>query len=193
MNFLNKKYWQNRYEEKKVGWDIGYPSTPLVEYFKTLDNKKIKILIPGAGNAYEAEWLHKNGFTNVYIADWAKEPLDNFANRNNSFDGKNLLNVDFFEIEDKFDLIIEQTFFCALHPDLRIKYVHKMYEILKKEGLLIGLLFDFPLTEDGPPFGGNIESYKNLFSKKFNIEKMERCYNSIEPRKGNELFFVVKK
>ena len=52
-----KNYWTNRYSKAKTGWDIGYPSTPLKTYFDQLENKDLRILIPGAGNAYEAEYL----------------------------------------------------------------------------------------------------------------------------------------
>ena len=51
-NKEEQKYWSNRYEEDRTGWDIGYPSTPLKEYIDQLTDKTISILIPGAGNAY---------------------------------------------------------------------------------------------------------------------------------------------
>ena len=51
---LDRAYWNNRYKEKRTGWDIGYASTPLVKYFKRLTDKVTRILIPGCGNAYEA-------------------------------------------------------------------------------------------------------------------------------------------
>ncbi|MFN5665593.1 MAG: hypothetical protein ACK461_10475, partial [Bacteroidota bacterium] len=37
-----------------------------------------RILIPGAGNAYEAGYLFQIGFQNVYICDWSPEPLQQF-------------------------------------------------------------------------------------------------------------------
>lgn len=53
-------YWTTRYKEKKTGWDIGYPSTPIKAYADQLTDKQLKILIPGAGNAYEAEYFFLN-------------------------------------------------------------------------------------------------------------------------------------
>ena len=64
-----------------------------------------------------------------------------------------------------------------------------MASLLKDNGHLLGLLFDFPLTEKGPPFGGSEEQYKQIFSTHFDIIEMDRAFNSIEPRQGNELFF----
>ena len=50
--------------------------------------------------------------------------------------------------------------------NLRPNYVTKMHNLLSEKGKISGLLFDFPLTEVGPPFGGSQEEYVNLFSEK---------------------------
>ena len=70
------QFWSLRYKEARTGWDIGYPSTPIKSYIDQLPNKEINILIPGAGNAYEAEYLFKNGFEQVHILDIATAPLE---------------------------------------------------------------------------------------------------------------------
>jgi hypothetical protein len=49
---LDRDYWSKRYQTNETGWDVGTPSTPLKEYIDQLENKNIKILIPGCGNAY---------------------------------------------------------------------------------------------------------------------------------------------
>jgi hypothetical protein len=65
-----------------------------------------------------------------------------------------------------------------------------MHSLLSEKGKLFGLLFDFPLTEEGPPFGGSKEEYLNLFSENFTIKTLETAHNSIQPRKARELFFI---
>lgn len=190
---LNQNYWSTRYEENDIKWDIGEISTPMKEYFDQLEDKSLKILIPGSGNSYEAEYLHLKGFTNVYVADFANEPLENLKLRVPSFPETHLLHQDFFDINSKFDLIFEQTFFCALMPELRPKYVEKMIDLLLFNGKLVGLFFNFEQTKAGPPFAGSIKEYKELFQQHFKIVKLENCYNSISTRSGNELFFIFKK
>lgn len=190
---FDKTFWESKYSTEETGWDIGYASAPLSTYFNQLTNKDSRILIPGGGNCYEAEYLFEQGFRNIFVIDIAEQPLINFKTRFPDFPDNHLINDDFFNHEGKYDLIVEQTFFCALDPVFRKKYVDKMNDLLADKGKLAGLLFDFELTETGPPFGGAAEEYLKLFSEYFTIKKLERCYNSIQPRVGRELFFIFEK
>ena len=129
-NPFDKTYWEQQYIEKATGWDIGSISSPLEAYFSQLSNKDLKILIPGAGNSYEAEYLHNQGFTNIDVIDIAQQPLKNLKERVVSFPGNSLIEADFFKHNQKYNLIVEHTFFCSLHPDIRLKYVDKMADLL---------------------------------------------------------------
>ncbi|MDP3313214.1 methyltransferase domain-containing protein [Lutibacter sp.] len=193
LDSFNKRYWEEKYESGQAGWDIGAISTPLQAYIDQLTDKDIEILIPGAGNSYEAEYLFQQGFKNVTIIDIAKQPLDNFRDRTPDFPEKKLIQQDFFEHYKTYDLIIEQTFFCALNPSFREKYVTKIFDLLNNKGKLVGLFFDFKLTDEGPPFGGSLIEYLQLFNNQFKILTFEKCYNSIKPRDGNELFLIAKR
>ena len=191
MKKLNKEFWEHRYEQGDIGWDIGYISTPLKEYIDQLKDKELKILVPGAGNAYELIYLVENGFSNVFVIDIARQPLENIKRKMPDFPEDRLLEGDFFDLNpNNFDLILEQTFFCALDPSLRSVYVEKMKQLLKPHGKLAGLLFNFPLTESGPPFGGSLTEYKFLFQEHFKIKTLEIAHNSIKPRADKELFFI---
>ena len=94
---LNKDFWENRYESNETGWDVGSITTPLKDYIDQLDNKELKILIPGAGNGYEAEYLFSLGFEDISIIDIVKIPLDNIRDRIPEFPEQNLIHKDFFE------------------------------------------------------------------------------------------------
>lgn len=187
-------FWNKKYQTDKTGWDIGEVSTPIREYIDQLTNKNLEILIPGGGNSYEAEYLHNNGFTNVSVVDVSVYPLQNLKKRVPSFPKERLLHLNFFDLKEEYDLIFEQTFFCALQPKLRPNYVTQMKDLLKKGGSLVGVMFNIPLNEDHPPFGGNELEYQHLFENEFQIDKMETAYNSITPRAGKELFvrFIKK-
>lgn len=181
--------WQSLYEAEDTGWDLGTISPPMKQLIDTLEDKSLKILIPGAGNSYEAEYLFEQGFTEVHVVDIATTPIENLKHRVPNFPHANLHVGDYFGLDGSFDLVLEQTFFCALPPERRRDYSRKTRQLLKQGGRHMGVLFDFPLTEEGPPFGGDAESYRNLFSGYFDIVKLERCNDSIETREGKELYF----
>ncbi len=190
-------YWTTRYQEAKTGWDIGYPSTPLKTYFDQIKNKSLSILLPGAGNAYEAEYLHAQGFEQVFVLDISQYPLQQFIDRVPTFPERNLIHENFFYHIGKYDLIIEQTFFCSFLPtkEYRSAYAEKMHSLLKAEGRLVGVWFDIPLVEgqEKRPFGGSRSEYLTYFSPLFKIHTFEACHNSIQPRAGNELFGILEK
>lgn len=190
---LDVNFWDSRYRTGQTGWDMGTVSPPLKGYIDQLEDKDLKILIPGAGNSYEAEYLFKKGFKNVTVVDISGYPLKNIADRVPDFPKEQLIEKDFFALEGKYELILEQAFFCTMDPPERPAYVDKMYELLPPGGKLAGLLFNFPLTPKGPPFGGSKEEYVALFEKKFEIKIMEEATNSIPPRQGNELFFLAQR
>ena len=190
-------YWTNRYKEQNTGWDVGYPTTPIKEYIDQLNNKDLKILIPGAGNAYEAEYLFQHGYKNTKVLDISELPLQALQERCPTFPKDQLIQGNFFNHSNnqigQYDLIIEQTFFCSFEPTAvnRKSYAEQMSKLLKPSGQLVGLWFDHPLVADGKrPFGGTKEEYLGYLSPYFETHIFERCYNSIKPRAGKELFGV---
>lgn len=114
MTNLNKDFWENRYKSNETGWNVGYATTPLTEYIDQIENKNLKILIPGVGNGYEFDYLKEKGFLNVTVIDIAQQPLMELAKRNPNHTSQ-FIQTDFFDFEETFDLIIEQTFFVLYH------------------------------------------------------------------------------
>jgi methyl halide transferase len=190
-SILTDQYWSDRYANGQTGWDTGAPTTPLKEYIDQITNKDITILIPGCGNAYEAAYLADCGFTDITLIDisaaLAKQLKEKFVGTNIK-----IIHGDFFHHIYQYDLILEQTFFCALDPVQRKDYAEKMYALLKPAGKLAGVLFNKDF-EGGPPFSGNKDEYQKLFAPLFSIKTMEPCYNSIKPREGTELFIIFEK
>lgn len=185
--------WEQRYQEGSTGWDIGYPTPALCNYFDQLSDKSIKILIPGAGNAYEAEYLFQNGFEQVHVIDIAPSPLKNLKKRVPNFPSEQLIQGDFFEHQGQYDLIVEQTFFCAIPPVQRSAYAKQVHRLLKPGGKLMGLLWSVPLNEDHPPYGGDKKEYDEYFKDQFDYLYFEAAKNSIKPRAGREYFLLAKK
>jgi len=190
---LDAPYWEERYRAHDTGWDIGGISSPLKAHADSLTARDQKILIPGAGNGHEAIYLHQKGFKQVYVLDWSSSALNNILQRCPDFPKTNLICSDFFQHQGQYDLILEQTFFCALTPNLRRDYAAHMSELLKPKGRLVGLLFDAPLNKDVPPFGGSKQEYLEYFRPYFALDIFDLAYNSIPQRAGRELFINLIK
>jgi copper chaperone CopZ len=189
---LDQEYWDAQYKANAVGWDLGLVSPPIKTYIDTLKDKDIAILIPGCGNSYEAAYLLDQGFTNVTVIDIAPTLVKIIEEKFITNTRIQVLLGDFFSHKGEYDLIIEQTFFCALPPTMRQKYVWKMHELLAKDGKISGLLFNRTF-DVGPPFGGSQEEYELLFKDAFDFITLEKSDNSIAPRSNSELFFEFKK
>lgn len=69
--------------------------------------------------------------------------------------------------DEKFDLIFDYTFLCALPRELRPKWAKRMSELLAPDGFLVCL--EWPLQkspkEGGPPHGLSAELYEELLRK----------------------------
>lgn len=193
-DILDAQYWNNRYQQEQTQWDIGSISSPLRSYIDQLTNKDQSILIPGCGNSYEAAYLVDKGFTNITLVDLSTSLTEKLRIRfEKELNHKiKIITGDFFELDGKWDLVLEQTFFCALHPTMRADYVRKMHSLHNPDGRIAGVLFNREF-EGGPPFGGTKEEYQLLFKTLFTIKTMDPCYNSIKPREGAELFLIAVK
>ena len=189
---LDQTYWDDQYKAKATGWDLGLVSPPIQKLIDTIEDKNSAILIPGGGNSYEAEYLLQQGFTNITVIDIAPTLIEALQQKFVNQPHVKIILGDFFEHQGQYDWIIEQTFFCALPPTMRPKYVWKMHQLLAPKGKIAGLLFNREF-EEGPPFGGNKVEYINLFSGAFTILKMDVCANSVVPRANSELFIELEK
>ena len=191
---LDAAYWDKRYETQETGWDIGEVSAPLKAYIDQLEDKDISVLIPGCGNAWEAEYMLSKGFTNITLVDFSEHAVTSVKQRLSAYVGKGLtvLCQDFFDLHQLFDLILEQTFFCALVPELRRYYADKLFNNLQAGGKVAGVLFNHEF-EVNPPFGTTKDVYLDLFEPLFDVEVLDECYNSIASRNGSELFLIMKR
>lgn len=193
-NLLDSSFWDLRWLNKQTGWDLGAPAPAIVKFFQDHPLPlNTRILIPGCGNAWEAEALAERGYLNITLCDISPTLCDILQDRFAHYPGIHILCADFFNLTGTFDLVIEQTFFCALQPEWRSKYAKQMATILKPGALLAGLWFSVEFPFDGPPFGGNPTEYIQLLETDFHIIEAGPCAFSVKPRQGNEWFIVARK
>ena len=168
---LNSGYWDARWQLGETGWDIGYAAPAITNYAGQLTDKSIPVLIPGCGSAYEAQYLLENGFTNITLLDISQQAVSALRKK---FPEEHIQIIcgDFFTHEAQYQLILEQTLFCAIIPEQRVEYVHKAASLLSDNGKIAGVLFNRNFETEGPPFGGSACEYESLFRPYFDIVKM---------------------
>ncbi|ADX68429.1 methyltransferase domain-containing protein [Weeksella virosa] len=192
MKAYRAEYWDQRYQNKQAGWDAQEVTTPIKEYIDQLEDKSLEILIPGCGNAHEAEYLLTKGFRNITILDYAPTVVEKLQEKYKDRKEIKITCQDFFQHTNQYDLVLEQTFFCALLPSQREDYAQHMHKIILPNGRLVGVLFNKHFGSNNPPFGGSLDEYKKLFQPYFQIQTMEKCYNSIPPRQDSEIFINLQ-
>jgi SAM-dependent methyltransferase len=190
---LDQNFWNERYLLNETGWDLAQVSPPLKAYIDQLTNKNLRILIPGCGNSYEAEYLLEHGFTDITVIDIAPALVNRLKSKFQSNQNIEIVLGDFFTHKAEYDLVLEQTFFCALNPELRKSYVEAMTGLLAVGGKLAGVFFNKEFETPGPPFGGTFTEYQTLFKNAFNFRIFEPCNNSFHKRADSELFVILER
>ena len=195
MTQLSAKYWEQRYVDKNTGWDVGDVVPQWKTFFKDFieSDKGKRILVPGAGLGHEVEYLHRSGFLDVHILDWSKSAIDSFQQRLPSFPSSHCHVGDFFQHKGQYDVIVEQTFFCAIDPTLREQYAKAIDNLLGEKGQWAAMLFNTQFDGDGPPFGGSIDEYIDLFQGIFKELVIDEEPASLDPRRGREVFVIGRK
>lgn len=194
LNSDTSKYWEKRYRNKDTPWDLNEVHPALKELILPKIDRSDRILVPGAGFGHDAEWLWHEGFSNIYVCDWAPSALNQFKARLPQFPIEQLLLRDFFELNRAFDCIVEHTFFCALPPSRRQTYLETAGHLLERHcGRFLGILFGEELGRDNPPFGGREEEYEPLFQRQFNTVSLNEIDEQSSPRSVRELFIDARK
>jgi cyclopropane fatty-acyl-phospholipid synthase-like methyltransferase len=184
------------YDENDLAWDLGEVANPFVRLWEDKVLTPGALIVPGCGQGHEVIYFAERGFqvTGVDYSPGAEKLL------RESLSSKNLdarvLHQDFFKLDEThnqaYDNMLEQTFFCAIHPDQRPAYVATVSRILKPGGLLFGLFYETG-EEGGPPFNTTDADIQNHFAAAFEIERLEKCSFSSEKRKDKEWLAVMRR
>jgi len=188
--------WQNHYDNDDLRWDLGQVAPPFIRLWQENKLPKGKAIIPGCGQGHEVLFFAGKGLQ-VTGLDYAPGAVSILSR---SLEEKklqaNVLYEDFFLLNEhhnaQYDLMLEQAFFCAIHPSLRSAYVETATRILKKGGLLAGLFYETG-EEGGPPFSTTPSDILDHFSDDFHIETLEKTPHSVEKRKDKELLGLLRK
>lgn len=188
--------WQGHYDRGDLMWDIEQVSPPFANLWEERKVSPGKAIIPGCGRGHEVVYFAERGFdmTGVDFAVGAVTHLERtLAERDLR---ARVIHGDFFSLDvshdDCYDIMFEQTFFCAIAPSQRSLYVETVTRILKKGGLLVALFYETG-TVGGPPFNTTCADIQNYFPPNFVVEYLEKAGDSIERRKGKEWLAILRK
>ena len=193
----NPIFWNGKYLNNEMGWDIGKPTPIFIELEKKFKNNS-HILVPGCGLGHDALYFAKKKHI-VDALDFSKYAI-NYISKIASEENIdiNTINRDFFLLDDtynmKYDYILEYTFYCAINPSKRSLYAKKCFDLLKNKGVLKGLFLPLNIEScNNPPYHVTVNEIKKIFSDYFEILKVDRDINSISKRLGNEVYIEMMK
>lgn len=195
------EFWDHRFKQGVTPWDAGRVPRQFAEFSRqhreTLAGRRHlnrpRALVPGCGSAYEAGHLDRQDW-DTHALDFSPAAIDAARSTLPDFTGQ-LHCADFFTFDagDRYDLIYERAFLCALPRHLWPDYAPRMAELLNPGGLLAGYFFIDAAALKGPPFGISAAALEEFFQPWFDRLDDQPTPDGIGPFAGKERWMVWKK
>ncbi|MFT5882844.1 MAG: SAM-dependent methyltransferase [Crocinitomicaceae bacterium] len=190
--------WQKRYLSGDTPWDKGASAPSLLPLFEEKPElfSGQRVFVPGCGIGYDAKELAEYGL-DVVGGDIAPLAIARAKELNPHDVDFRELNI--FKIPEgligSFDMVWEHTCFCALDPMHRADYVAAMWELLKPNGLVLGVFFTNPdvIPNEGPPYKTSRKELREIFSSHFSLEWVAAPKAFYQGREGREHLMLFKK
>ncbi|CAA7050536.1 unnamed protein product [Microthlaspi erraticum] len=187
----NGGHWEKCWEAGDTPWDLGTPTPIIAHLVKTGSLPNGRALVPGCGTGYDVvEMASPDRY--VVGLDLSKTAVERstklFASSPNA-KHFSFLAGDFFTWEpaEKFDLIFDYTFFCAIEPSMRPQWAEKMDKLLNPGGELLTLMCPLNDISGNPPYQSAVADYeKCLIPLGFEATSIVDNELSVPSRKGNE-------
>lgn len=201
-----KSYWNERFKASDTPWELGTPSVALMEAFAEVAARGFElrgktVLSPGCGRGSDSLECTLRG-ASVIAVDWSHAAIEELRSRyervkDSSTGSIQVVEGDFFSIPPQpVDLVAEHTFFCAIDPTMRARYMESIAAWLKPGGFLIGnffvvseaerdLLPGLSLTKEGqgPPFATTVNELQSLTSAHFIQHSLHQASQSEASRR----------
>lgn len=191
----SEKFWSDLYKSKDTGWDLNQPAPALKDMLPRLKLPKSKVLVLGSGRAHDAALFAELGHV-VTAVDISPDAIAEAKKLYGHYPNLNFMVADALHLpqnmHNSFDIVFEQTCFCAINPSLRSDLVKAWRKYLHDQGMLLGIFFVVE-KPSGPPFGGSEWEIRQRLKEHFQFLFWGRWKNSVPKRQGRELFVYAKK
>jgi SAM-dependent methyltransferase len=149
-------FWNDRYASGTTHWDLGEVSAPVLRLVERHFPPRGRVLVPGCGRGYEVIHLERLGYR-VTAVDFADEPVRFLREQAERHQVRpEILQQDLFLLptlyNSAFDVLLEQTCFCAIDPSLRADYERVAHRMLRPGGRLLGVFMELDEPREGPPY-----------------------------------------
>ena len=161
-------FWDVRFEADFTPWDQGGVPQCLTDYVDRQPAPR-RVLIPGCGAAHEVRFFCENKWP-VKAIDFSSAAVAR-ARKVLGHLGFSVEQGDFFapsSAVEKYDVIYERAFLCALPAHLRRAWADRVAALLPSGGHLIGFFF-FDVPGRGPPFPIAREELDALLTNRFTL------------------------
>ena len=197
-NVSSAQFWEDRYQQGRVGWDIGHAHPVFERLAKQEQFAPGKMVVLGAGRGHDARLFARHNFK-VTAVDFAAEAVRDMKALNNTATPIEVLQADIFALpvawQGAFDYVLEYTCLCAIDPARRADYADVVAQLLKPCGVFIALVFPIWEREGGPPFAVTPEIVFNLVTKRgFELRLREdKPADSLKARREFETLMIYQK
>ncbi|MGE3974100.1 MAG: methyltransferase domain-containing protein [Bdellovibrionales bacterium] len=189
-------FWGDYYQKDELPpWDLDQYNPNLNGILAQLKLNKSKILVLGAGQGHDANFLAEQGHI-VTAVDYSPAAQKSFTQRYPQSLVANYTVRDVFQLPpewlNSFDLVFDHTLFCAIPPRQRKSLIQVWKKVLKPRGHLLSIFFLLTRTS-GPAYGVTEWEAQQLMQKDFDFIYWSRAKNSAQSRKNKELIVYAQK
>ena len=197
MDVNSPRKWDENYERKTAGWDLGGPTPVFKRLLQRRQLRPGRMIVLGAGRGHDAREFARHGFQ-VTAVDFSSQAVQEMHRLTSPEAPMEIFQHDIFTLPDmlheSFDYVLEYTCFCAIDPTRRAEYADLVTRLLKPNGIYIDLAFPLDGRKGGPPFAVSASEVLDLFQERgFKLLSREKPPDSVKPRRHAEELFIFQK